>query len=106
MSLANLKTRIAIAALIATLFMVGYSIHIGHFHTMDPIVTSMSECCDFTTSHGNTVDSVSGPLLFFLPVLFLLLAIAVGYQNSGLKFHSSYLPYFFHKFSEGIFQLE
>jgi len=71
----------------------------------------VSECCDYeTSSTHNTEETIAvAPLLhgFNLPVALLILVLSVVLPQRKLpSYKGSYLPFYFHRFSIGVFQLE
>lgn len=78
-----------------------------HGHGADHV----SECCDYETASGHhTEETIAiAPLFndFAVPAAILILVLAVVFlQKKIASFKGSYLPFFYHRFSRGVFQLE
>jgi len=71
----------------------------------------VSECCDYKTDAGHhTEETIAiAPLFndFSVPVALLILVLAVVlFQRKIPLYEGSHSPFYFHRFSRGVFQLE
>jgi|GEM_PF-4863454 len=78
-----------------------------HGHGTDHV----SECCDYETASGHHIEETIAIASLFndfaVPAALLILVLTVVFlQEKPPSFVGNYLPYFFHKFSRGVFQLE
>lgn len=79
--------------------------HFGNIHVAD---ARDHECCDMTAAtHHEASDLTTFPPIQFPQAILTFFIFTLALLQSGqIIFKKHHSPYFFHKFSRGVFQLE